>query len=235
MDQLTHDLPGVAVYIDDCLMSGTDADSHLQNLRRLLQRLEENSLRCRLEKCEFGKPFVEYLGRTLSREGIAKGPKVDAITKTPAPTNIPELRAFLGQIQFYGKLLPNLATVLEPLYNLTRKDCRWKWGAEEQASFQQVKDWLCTETVLDHFDPSLDIGISCDASDRGIGGVLFHRFPDGSERPIANVSKTLSPAQRRYSQIHKEALAIIFALTKFHQLPYARKFILVTDHSPQHL
>ncbi|KAK3756424.1 hypothetical protein RRG08_029095 [Elysia crispata] len=232
MDQLTHDLPGVAVYIDDCLVSGTDADSYLQNLRRLLQRLEENGLRCRMEKCEFGKPFVEYLGHTLSREGIAKGPKVDAITKMPAPTNIPELRAFLGQIQFYGKFLPNLATVLEPLYNLTRKDSRWKWGAEEQASFQQVKDWLCTDTVLAHFDPSLDIGISCDASDCGIGAVLFHRFPDGSERPIANVSKTLSPAQRRYSQIHKEALAIIFALTKFHQFLYARKFILVTDHKP---
>ena len=142
---------------------------HLQNLRRLLQRLEENGLRCRMEKCEFGKPFVEYLAHTLSREGIAKGPKVDAITKMPAPTNIPELRAFLGQIQFYGKFLPNLATVLEPLYNLTRKDSGWKWGAEEQASFQQVKDWLCTDTVLAHFDPSLDIGISCDASDCGIG------------------------------------------------------------------
>ena len=128
--------------------------------------------------------------------------------------------------------MPNLATVLEPLYNLTRKDSRWKWGAKEQASFQRVKDWLCTDIVLAHFDPSLDIGISCDASDCGIGAVLFHRFPDGSERPIANVSKTLSPAQRRYSQIHKEALAIIFALTKFHQFLYARKFILVTDHKP---
>ena len=95
-----------------------------------------------------------------------------------------------------------------------------------------MKDWLCTDTLLAHFDPSLDIGISCDASDCGIGAVLFHRFPDGSERPIANVSKTLSPAQRRYSQIHKEALAIIFALTKFHQFLYARKFILVTDYKP---
>ncbi|KAK3785072.1 hypothetical protein RRG08_012622 [Elysia crispata] len=86
----------------------------------------------------------------------------------PDPTSIPELRAFLGQIQFYGKFLPNLATVLEPLYNLTRKDSCWKSGAEEQAPFQQVKDWLCTDAVLAHFDPSLDIGISCDASDCGI-------------------------------------------------------------------
>ena len=86
--------------------------------------------------------------------------------------------------------------------------------------------------MLAHFNPSVDIGISCDTSDCGIGAVLFHSFPDGSERPTANVSKTLSPAQRRYSQIHKEALAIIFALTKFHQFLYARKFILVTHQKP---
>ena len=83
-----------------------------------------------------------------------------------------------------------------------------------------------------HFDPTLPVGISCDASDVGIGAVLFHRYPDGSERPISNVSKTLTPAQRRYSQVHKEALAVIFGLKKFHQFLYGRKFILVTDHKP---
>lgn len=83
-----------------------------------------------------------------------------------------------------------------------------------------------------HFDLSLDIGIACDASDCGIGAVLFHRYKDGSERPIANVSKTLTPTQRKYSQIHKEVLSIIFALSKFHQFFYGRKFILVTDHKP---
>ena len=83
-----------------------------------------------------------------------------------------------------------------------------------------------------HFDPSLDIGIACDASDCGIGAVLFYRYSDGSERTIANVSKTLSQTQRKYSQIHKEALAIIFALTKFHHFLYGKKFIVVTDHKP---
>ena len=69
-----------------------------------------------------------------------------------------------------------------------------------------------------------------DGSERPI--VLFHRFADGSERPILNISKILSATQRRYSQIQKEALSLVYALKKFHQFLYGRKFIVVTDHKP---
>ena len=120
----------------------------------------------------------------------------------------------------------------EPLTRLTRRDMPWKWGEEQQAAFQHLKTILSKDTILVHYDPHLDIGISCDASNVGIGTVLFHRYPDGSERPIANASKTLSPTQRRYSQIQREALAVIFGLKKFHHFLYGRKFILVTDHKP---
>ena len=84
----------------------------------------------------------------------------------------------------------------------------------------------CERNAMHRYRP----GIACDASDCEIGAVLFHRYSDGSERPIANVSKTLSQTQRKYSQIHKEVLAIIFALTKFHHFLYGRIFIVVTDH-----
>ena len=232
MDQLTSDLNGVATFIDDILVSGMTASEHLQNLRALLQRLQERGLRCRLEKCSFAQPSIEYLGCTLSSHGIAKGPKVNAVRMMPPPTNSAGLRSFLGSVQFYSKFLPDLATVTEPLHNLTRKNVQWKWGTEEQSAFQKLKELLSMDMVLAHFDPTLPIGISCDASEVGLGVVLFHRYQDGSERPIANASKTLTETQRHYSQIQKEALAIVFALNKFHQFVYGQKFILVTDHKP---
>ena len=233
MDQLTKDLPGVAIYLDDILVSGNDADDHLSNLRRLLQRLEEKGLRCRLEKCHFAQPYVEYLGHLLSKQGLAKGPKVDAILHTTAPTNLSTLKAFLGSVQFYAKFLPSdLATIAEPLYKLTKKTIKWEWQPEHQNSFQRLRDLLSSENVLIHFEEKHTLGLACDASNVGIGAVLFHRFPDGSERPIANVSKTPTESQRNYSQIQKEALAIVFGLKKFYQYLFGRKFVLVTDHRP---
>ena len=108
----------------------------------------------------------------------------------------------------------------------------WAWSKQENDAFTKLKSLLSTDTVLAHFDAFVPIGIACDASNVGIGAALFDWYPDGSERPIANVSKTLSKSQRNYSQIQKEALAIIFALKKFCQFLFGRKFILVTDHKP---
>jgi len=113
-------------------------------------------------------------------------------------------------VQFYAKFLPpHFASVAEPLHRLTKKGNQWAWGSEEQAAFRRLKELLSTADVLAHVDPSLPLGVACDASAVGIGATLFHRYSDGSERPIANISKTLTASQRNYSQIQKEALAII--------------------------
>ena len=233
MDDITKDLPGVAVYLDDILVSGKNEKDHLFNLKCLLQRLSEHGLRCRKEKCEFAKPSVEYLGHVLSQQGISKGTKVDAVLKMPAPKDVSTLRSFLGSVQFYGKFLPScFSTDAAPLYKLLRRDVSWKWGPTEAKAFNTLKELLSSDSLLIHFDPSLPIGIACDASSVGIGATLFHRFSNGDEKPIANVSKLLTASQRNYSQIQKEALSIIFALKKFYQYLYGRSFIIVTDHKP---
>jgi len=116
------------------------------------------------------------------------------------------------------------------LYGLTTKGGPWAWGSKEEAAFHRL-ELLSTTDVLVHVDPSLPLGVACDASAVGIGATLFHHYSDGSEQPIANISKSLMASQRNYSHIQKEALAItIYALKKLFQYLYESEFVLVTDH-----
>ena len=120
----SRDLTGVAVYLDDILISGTTAEDHPNNLQQLLKRLNDKGLRCRIEKCDFAEDTVTYLGHTISRNGIAKSPKANAVTKMPVPSNVTQLRSFLGLVQFYNKSLPDLSTISGPLYHLTEKNTK---------------------------------------------------------------------------------------------------------------
>ena len=103
MDELTRDLSGVAVYLDDILVSGSTVEEHLRNLQHLLKRLENKVLRCRKSKCLFEQPCIEYLWHVLTSNGIAKSPKVGAVIAMPPPTDVASLRSFLGSVQFFSK------------------------------------------------------------------------------------------------------------------------------------
>ena len=190
-------------------------------------------MRCRLQHCQFAQAKLEYLGHVLSWNGIEKGSKVNDVLLMPPPHDVSSLRSFLGSVQFYGKFLPSHAsTVAEPLHQLTRKGVPWRWESVEDQAFQRLKTLLSSDKVLVHFDPTLPVGISCDASHVGIGAVLFHCFPDASERPIANALKTLPRSQRNYSHIQKEAMTIVYALKKFYHYLFGRRFIIVAEHKP---
>ena len=121
------------------------------------------------------------------------------------------------------------STDAAPLYKLLRNDVSWKWGSVEAKAFNKLKELLSSDSLLVHFDPTLHLGIAWDASSVGIGAILFHRYPNADEKPIANVSKWLSASQRKYNQIQKELLSII---KKFYQYIYGKKFIILTDHKP---
>lgn len=113
-----------------------------------------------------------------------------------------------------------------------RHDVCWKWDKEQEQAFQSTKDLLNTSDVLVHYSADRELVLSCDASPYGVGAVLSHVMEDGSERPIGFVSRTLQPAETRYSQLDKEGLAVIFGVEKFHKYLYGRNFTIYTDHKP---
>ncbi|KAL5260064.1 hypothetical protein ACHWQZ_G010249 [Mnemiopsis leidyi] len=127
-----------------------------------------------------------------------------------------------------------MATLIEPLNKLRTSE--WKFGPMEKASFDKLKKKLISNTVLTFYDPKLPLRIDCDASSYGLGAVLSHIDVNGVDRPIEFISRTLSPTERRYSQIDREALSIVWSVKRFHRYVYARPFKLLTDHEPlQHI
>ena len=150
----------------------------------------------------------------------------------PVPQNVSQLRSFLGLVNYYGKFLHKLADTLAPLHQLQRKHEPWYWGQQQERAFAKAKSQLTSTCVLTHFDPDKRLVLSCDASPYGLGAVLAHQFEDGSERPIAFASRSLAPAEKKYSQIEKEGLAIIYGVKRFHQFFLGRYFIVYSDHKP---
>ena len=137
--------------------------------------------------------------------------KVQAIKDTPEPRNRSELKSYLGLLSYYSRFMANTSTTLAPLYRLLRHDTTWRWGVAEKNAFVSSKEQLRTNQVLVHYDPNLDLVVACDASANGLGAVLSHRLPDGTERPIGFVSRTLSDTEKNYSQIEKEGLACVWS------------------------
>ena len=233
MDNILQGIPGVICYLDDILVTGKSDTDHLHNLQEVLQRLQNHGVRLRKEKCEFLKESVEYLGHRIDERGIHTSPKkVQAIVEAPSPRNVQELRSFLGLLNHYAKFLPKLASTLHPLHLLLRAGQRWQWSNACEKAFQTAKRRLVEAPVLSHYDPALPIVLAADASAYGVGAVISHRMTDGSERPVAFASRTLSKSEMNYAQIEKEALALVFGIRKFHQFLYGRQFTMVTDHKP---
>ncbi|CAH8498443.1 unnamed protein product [Dicrocoelium dendriticum] len=233
IDSLVKDIPNTCAYLDDILITGRTTAEHLHTLDVVLKRLSDAGLVLKREKCEFLVPSVQYLGYRLSREGLCPlEEKTKALLEAPAPKNVHELRSFLGVVTQFSRFIPSAATHLHPLHQLLRKNQSWNWNKTHENAFKAVKKLLASTDVLVHYDPQKPVVLSCDASPYGLGAVLMHKLPNGSQRPIAYASRTLTPAERNYSQLDREAAAVIFGTTRFHQYLLGRPFVIHTDHKP---
>ena len=233
MDTILQGLPGVKCIIDDMIITGATEEEHLRNLEAVLCRLDQYNLRANLSKCEFFKERVSYCGHEIDSKGLHKTQaKIEAVVDAPKPTNVSELRSFLGIVNYYARFLRNLSSTLYPLHQLLAKGKKWRWTSECDRAFAEIKRMISSEEVLTHYDPQKPVRLACDASPYGLGVVLSHVMDDGSERPIAYASRSLSPAERNYSQIDREALGIVWGVKRFNTYLYGRRFTLLTDHRP---
>ena len=234
MDEVLADLPFVKCFLDDLLVTGKTVEEHNTRLRQVLERLERFNIHLKWGKCLIGVKKLDFLGYRVSAEGLSTcADKIKAVASFPRPQDLSAVRSFLGLINYYGKFIPKLSTIAEPLNRLLRKSPnKLEWSEEAEKSWRELKEVMTSTTTLAHYDPHQKLVLACDASSVGVGVVLAHQYPDGSERPIAYASKTLNAAERNYSQLDKEALALVFGVKKFHKYLYGRNFLLITDHKP---
>ena len=152
MDNLLQGIAKVYVYLDILITWATEAE-HLHNLQEVLSRLEQAGMHLKKDKCAFLLLQVEYLDHQISQEGLhPTKEKVCAIVDAPAPCNVTQLKSFLGMLNYYCKFLPNLSTMMSPLYSVLHKKATWQWGTTQQSAFSRAKEFLASSPVLVHFD-----------------------------------------------------------------------------------
>lgn len=230
MDRILLGIDGVKCFIDDIIIGGVDVESCKERLFIVLERLNAHNVRINLEKCKFLDTEVKYLGHILSCNEIRPNPaKVKAILDAPAPKDLSQLQSYLGLLNYYGIFIPNLSSEISELYELLEKDCEFIWTDKLNSCFEKSKRLIIENQILTLYDPKKPIIIAADASPYGVGAALSH-LVNGVEKPVLFASSTLSPAEKNYSQHHREALAIIFAVKKFYKYIYGQKFTLQTDH-----
>jgi len=215
----------VVVFIDDILVYSNSHLEHEQHLRVVLQTLRENQLYAKLDKCEFWLQEVIFLGHVISAEGILVDPrKVEAVLKWERPTNVTEIRSFLGLAGYYWRFIDGLSTIASPLTKLTRKEVRFVWSEECDVRFRELKERLTSAPLL-----ALPSGIEgfvvySDASKGGLGCVLMQHG-----RVIAYASRQQKSHEVNYPVHDLELAAVVFALRVWRHYLYGTQVQIFTD------
>lgn len=220
----------VLVYVDDVLIMSNSVEEGISTLRQVLETLTQAGFSINLRKCTFLATEVEYLGRLVSQGQVKPSPrKVEALVNAPIPSNVKQVRQFLGLAGYFRRYIPNYATETRCISQLTKKDAKFCWGSEQEQTRQNIIRRLTNEPILSIFDPTLPTELHTDASSKGYGAVLMQTRADGQKHVVAYFSKTTQGAESRYHSYELETLAVVRALQHFRHYLIGLKFRIVTD------
>lgn len=217
------------VYMDDIVCFSKSLEEHQQHLKLIFTKLREFNLKVQLDKSEFFRKDVEFLGHVITPEGVKPNPsKLEAIEKFPLPKTVKEIKSFLGLIGYYRRFISNFARLVSPMTKCLKKGSTINTNDSDfLRAFHSCKELLMNAPILAYPDFEKPFKLTTDASNIAIGGVLAQ-----SNRPIAFYSRTLNSAEKNYSTIEKELLAILDSVKHFRPYLFGRKFTVETDHNP---
>ena len=219
--------------MDDVLIFGHTQQEHDTRLHAVLRKIQSAGATLNKEKSEFSKDLLTFLGHVIDKQGVSPDPhKTSAVAAMEKPKTPKELRRFMGMVNQLGKFTPNIAEISQPLRELLSSKKTWLWGPPQDTAFEQLKRELTQPTVLTLYNPDAKQKISADASAYGLGAVLLQQQSTTHWKPVAYASRSMSETEQRYSQIEKEALAIVWACEKFADFVVGKQILLETDHKP---
>uniref|UniRef100_A0A182YR42 RNA-directed DNA polymerase n=1 Tax=Anopheles stephensi TaxID=30069 RepID=A0A182YR42_ANOST len=207
MEAILQGLTNVVSFFDDVIVFAKNFEEMLSALNATLERMQQNGLRPNRSKCIFAVTSLECLGHRIDRNGLHKSDQhIAAIRDAPKPTTAGELQLFLGKAAYHSSFIPILSCRARPLRDMLLSNS-FMWTKEADKAYQDIKLALISPKVLMPYDSTLPLILATDASKTGLGAVLSHRLSNGSERPIAYASCTVSQSKKRYPMIDKEARA----------------------------
>ena len=214
----------VLVSFDDILIYSSDLAAHLSHMKIVLEVLRKNELYANKKKCSFAKSKVDHLGHIISEKGVEVDPeKIRAIKAWPLPTNVREVRGFLGLTSYYRKFVQHYGTIAAPLTQLL-KTGGFKWSEEAHEAFVKFQQAMMTLPVLALPDFNAPFEIETDASGYRLGAVLVQ-----NKRPIVYYSHTLAVRDRAKPIYERELMTVVMSVQRWHSYLLGQKFVVKID------
>jgi hypothetical protein len=230
MNNIFRDMLGVSVliYLDDILVYSKTPELHAQHVKAVLARLRLHDLKAKASKCEWWQQNIKFLGHIVGAAGVqVDGSKITVVKDWPVPQSVADVRSFLGLCNYFRKFVQGFSKLARPLTLLTSAKATWHWGEAEQQCFEGLKAALVSAPVLHMPDMDKEFSVVADASDFGLGAVLFQ-----DHHPVAYWSRTMSDAEFKYHTTEKELLAVLASLEDWRCYLLDKPFKVYTDHNP---